>query len=433
MSDLTTLRRANDADSRRRQRLYWGALAATLIALPWIFPSSFAVSIMTQIGIASIFALSYNMLLGQGGMLSFGHAVYFGLGGFLAMHFMNYIEGGFPLPVPLLPLVGGLIGLLFGVIFGSFSTGRAGTVFAMISLGIAELVASSSLIFVKFFGGEEGISGDRTTGPSFAGFDYGTDIEVYYIAAFWAFIAMFLMFWFSRTPAGRMANAVRDNPERAEFVGYSQRRVRMISFCVSGFFAGLAGGIFAIAYEIVTEETLGLNQSGSVLLMAYIGGIGYFIGPVLGAILLTLLSTVLSNFTDLWLLYLGLIFLATVLFAPAGLSGLLMMHGPAYKARRLGILFAPYVTMAAPVLMITIGVTGILELAHFSKTTSVDTRVMDLFGVSVNIDSFLPWAILLMLAIAGIFGVRRAKAGVLDAWNRANAPITHDPARDDAL
>ncbi len=432
MSDLGTLRRAMNADTKRRERLYWISLAAVLAALPWVFSSSFAVSIMTQIGIASIFALSYNMLLGQGGMLSFGHAVYFGLGGFLAMHFMNYIEGGFPLPIPFLPLVGGVIGLLFGLIFGSFSTRRAGTVFAMISLGIAELIASSSLIFVKFFGGEEGITGNRTAGPNVLGINYGADIQVYYIAAFWTFVAMFAMFWFSRTPAGRMANAVRENPERAEFVGYSQRRVRMISFCTSGFFAGLAGGIFAIAYEIVTEETLGLNQSGSVLLMAYIGGIGFFIGPVFGAILLTLLRTVLSNFTDIWLLYLGLIFLATVLFAPAGLSGLLMMHGPAYKTRRLGMLVVPYVTMMIPILMITIGLTGILELAHFSGSTSADDRVMVLYGIPSNIDNVLPWATLIMLTIVGIFGVRRAKSGVLDAWARANAPAAPEQIKDDA-
>ncbi len=423
MNRLTTRRRAMNADARRRQRLYWFTLAAVLVALPWIFSSSFAVSIMTQIGIATIFALSYNMLLGQGGMLSFGHAVYFGLGGFLAMHFMNYIEGGFPLPVPLLPLVGGLIGLLFGVIFGSFSTRRAGTVFAMISLGIAELMASSSLIFVKFFGGEEGITGDRTMGPVLFGLNYAADIEVYYLAAFWVFIAMFAMFWFSRTPAGRMANAVRENPERAEFIGYSQRKIRMISFCASGFFAGLAGGVFAIAYEIVTAETLGLNQSGSVLLMAYIGGIGYFIGPVIGAILLTLLRTVLSNFTDIWLLYLGLIFLATVLFAPTGLAGLLMMHGPAYRARRLGLLFVPYLTMAVPVLLVTVGLTGVLELAHFSQNTSVDERVMVLYGVPCNIDNILPWAVLAVLTALGILGVRRAKPGLLDAWDRANAPL----------
>jgi len=431
MSNLTAIRRTINADLKRRQRLYWILLAVGLIALPWIFSSSFAVSIMIQIGIAAIFALSYNMLLGQGGMLSFGHAVYFGLGGFLAMHFMNYIEGGFPLPIPFLPLIGGFIGLLFGVIFGSFSTRRAGTVFAMISLGIAELIFSSSVIFVKFFGGEEGITGNRTKGPSFFDINYGSDIQVYYIAAFWTFVAMFAMYWFSRTSAGRMANAVRENPERAEFIGYSQRRVRLISFCLSGFFAGLAGGIFAITYEIVTEEALGLNESGTVLLMAYIGGLGYFIGPVIGAILLTLLRTVVSNITDIWLLYLGLIFLATVLFAPNGLTGLIMMHGPAHKARRLGMLVVPYVKMAFPVLMITIGFTGILELAHFAQNTSIDERTKALFGFTSDIDSILPWAVLSLLAIGGIYGVRQAKSGVLDAWARANEPEPSVPPKGD--
>ncbi|MCW8836991.1 MAG: branched-chain amino acid ABC transporter permease [Rhodospirillales bacterium] len=421
MSTLTDLRRSMVAEARRRQRLTWLISAVVLVALPWIFSSSFSISIMTQIGIAIIFALSYNMLLGQGGMLSFGHAAYFGLGGFLAMHAMNYIaDGAIPLPVPLLPLIGGVIGLFFGFIIGTFSTRRAGTVFAMISLGVAELIAALSLIFVGFFGGEEGVSSNRTKGPDFFGFNFGPDIQVYYVAAFWALIAAIAMFLFSRTPAGRMANAVRDNAERAEFIGYSQRNVRMISFCLSGFFAGLAGGMFAIAYEIVTEETLNMNQSGAVLLMAYIGGVGYFIGPIIGAIIMTLLRTVLSNFTELWMLYVGLLFIATVMFVPSGLTGLLMMHGPAWKRRSLKRLLAPYAAISIPSLAVIMGVGGLLELTHFAHTTSMDDRVMTLFSIPMNIDSLLPWAGLIALFIGGVLGVRRLRPMLLDAWADAN-------------
>src|SRR5262245_50847382 len=222
---------------------------------------------MNQMGIAVVFALSYNMLLGQGGMLSFGHAVYFGLGGFVAIHALNFLH----LPVALLPIVGALGGLLFAALFGSFSTNRAGTVFAMISLGIGELIAASSLIFNKFFGGEEGITGNRTKAPPLLGLDFTTDLQVYYLIAACALLATALMYAFSLTAMGRIANAVRDNPERAEFVGYSQRWARYISFCAAGLFAGVAGGLFAVNYEILTVEIVGLVASGSVLLMAYIG------------------------------------------------------------------------------------------------------------------------------------------------------------------
>src|SRR5215813_13727832 len=130
-----------------RTLMVWGAIALAMIVLPLIFRQSFALSMLSQMGIAIIFALSYNMLLGQTGLLSFGHAVYYGLGAFFVVHAMNAIvRAKYPIPLPLVPFVGGIAGLAFAVIFGSVSTRRGGTAFAMISLGLAELVASSSLI-----------------------------------------------------------------------------------------------------------------------------------------------------------------------------------------------------------------------------------------------------------------------------------------------
>jgi branched-chain amino acid transport system permease protein len=229
----------------------WIAYLAALLGLPLIFDSILAISIFNQMAIGIVFALSYNMLLGQGGMLSFGHAVYFGLGGFLAVHTLILIEfETVYFSIIFIPVIGGVIGLLAAIFIGSFSTRKAGTVFAMISLGIGELIAASSLIFSDFFGGEAGISGDRTYGPTFFGVDFAQNDQIYYVAAIWVFIATLFMYLFTQTPAGRMANAVRDNPERAEFIGYSSRRIRFISFCASGLFAGIAGGLFALNYGL---------------------------------------------------------------------------------------------------------------------------------------------------------------------------------------
>ena len=241
----------------KKHLILWTAYALILLILPSLFSSVLGISILNQMTIWIIFALSYNMMLGQGGMLSFGHAVYFGLGGFMSVHALNLIADKILVfSVTLIPLVGALFGLLAAVFIGSFSTRKAGTVFAMISLGIGELIVASSLIFADFFGGEAGVSGDRTYGPPFFGVEFLQDTEVYYLGAFWLFVATLLMYLFTQTPAGRMANAVRDNPERAEFIGYSARRVRYITFCVAGMFAGLAGGLFAINYEFITEENL---------------------------------------------------------------------------------------------------------------------------------------------------------------------------------
>ncbi len=401
----------------------WASAALLLLLLPVFFTSPVAVTIMNQMGISILFALSYNMLLGQGGMLSFGHAVYFGLGGFFAVHVMNLVDyDGWPIPLPLLPLFGGLFGLAFAVIVGSFSTRRAGTVFAMISLGIGELIAACSIIFVVFFGGEEGISGDRTMGPKVFGYEFITEIEVYYLTAAIVFLSTILMYLFSRTPAGRMANAVRDNEERAEFLGYSQRYVRFISFCASGFFAGIAGGLFAINYEILTEENLNLVTSGWVLLMAYVGGVGYFIGPIIGAVLLTLLQTVLSNHTEIWRLYLGILFLLTVMYAPAGLTGLVMMHGPAFRTGRLKSLMLPYAKALLPLAAFLTGTIALLEMVHQLNASGTAIAVWVVFGIEIGLASPVPWIVVAMLTIIGILGLIRCAPGLRDAWDRANAP-----------
>ena len=229
-------------------------------------------------GIAIVFALSYNLLLGQTGLLSFGHAVYFGLGGFAAIHFMRAINAGLPVPMPLVPLVGAATGLAFGLLFGAVTTRRAGVVFALISLGIGELVFAASRMLQGFSGGEEGITANRAHGPSVFGLNFASQLQVYYIIAFWVFVAAALMYAFTRTPVGRMCNAVRDNPERAAFVGYSTQGVRFIVFSVAAMFAGLAGGLHAINYEIVAADAVGAARSGSVLLMVYIGGEAHYLG-----------------------------------------------------------------------------------------------------------------------------------------------------------
>lgn len=403
----------------RRYGLWIGS-AAALAVLPQGLDSPIAIAVMNKIGIAVIFALSYNMMLGQGGMLSFGHAVYFGLGGFIAMHTLKLLAGGpAMLPVPLLPLVGGLAGLAFGALFGSFSTNRAGTVFAMISLGIGELIASSSLIFKGFFGGEEGISGNRTRGLPIAGFTFATDVQVYYLIASWALVATALMYAFSRTPIGRLANAVRDNPERAEFVGYNQRRVRFVSFCAAGFFAGAAGGLFAVNYEIVTEETVNLVTSGNVLVMAYIGGIGYFVGPIIGAIVFTLLQSMLSDYTEIWLLYLGILFLATVLFVPTGFAGVLMMHEPARRAGRLHRLAPSYLAAGVMGLGTATGVVGLLEMVHRWSSAAAGRTRMRLFWTTVDVAGVGPWLLFAALALGGVLALRRGVPWVRAAWNEA--------------
>ena len=173
----------------RRLLLPWVGAALLLLVLPFVFSSGASLTMMSLMGFAIIFALSFNMLLGQTGMLSFGHAVYYGMGGFMTAHALNVIAAGkWPIPLPLLPLVGGLAGLFFAIVFGWVSTKRAGTAFSMISLGVGELVAACSLILRGFFGGEGGVSTSRTATLRLFDISFGPQIQVYYLIAAWCLL-----------------------------------------------------------------------------------------------------------------------------------------------------------------------------------------------------------------------------------------------------
>ncbi|MCE8009075.1 branched-chain amino acid ABC transporter permease [Aestuariivita sp.] len=398
----------------------WLIGAVLLAILPFVFTSNSALTIMNQMWITVIFALAYNMLLGQGGMLSFGHAVYAGVGGFACMHIMNASDFFASFPLPVLPIFGGLFGMGLALIVGSFSTRSAGTVFAMISLGVGELIAASSVIVVAFFGGEEGISGDRTYAMPFFGNEFLQQIDVYYLISFWVIVSAALMYLWSRTPVGRMANAVRDNPERAEFLGYSARWVRFYSFVASGFFAGIAGGLFAINYEILTEENLNTASSGIILLVTFLGGVGFFFGPIIGAIVFTLVQTVLSLETDLWAFYAGTLFVATVMFFPGGLAGLMMMHVPAFKLGKAGYLVRPYIRTLIPAAIGTLGLCALVEMTFHVRHAATGDTQMTLFWIPFDSHAILPWVIAAAIALIGL-GIARATTPALrDAWNEAN-------------
>jgi len=260
--------------------IIWSSFAILLILAPMMFNTGGSLSLLSQMGTLMIFGLSYNMLLGQGGMLSFGHAVYSGLGAFFSIHAMNLMTAGsMTFPVSMIPLIGGIAGMFFGVLFGYVTTKKSGTTFSMITLGMVELVFACSLMFPSFFGGEGGISTNRVIGSSFLGITYGPQIQVYYLIAFWLFISTIGMYAFTQTPLGRIVNAVRDNPERVEFIGYDTQWVRYLTLILSAFFAGIAGGLSAINFEIVTAENVSAIRSGAVLLFTFIGGVGFFLAP----------------------------------------------------------------------------------------------------------------------------------------------------------
>ena len=180
------------------------------------------------------------------------------------------------------------------------------------------------------------------------GLKYASAIQVYYLILAWVVLAALAMFFLTQTPLGRMANATRDNFERAQFMGYDPRMVRFLQFALSGFFAGIGGGLYAITYEIVTFDALAAPLSANALLMAYIGGSAVFGGPVLGAVLITLLQSGVSLLSNSWLVYVGVLFITMVMFAPKGIMGLVFAHRPVAHAGLLGQLALPYLRVILP-------------------------------------------------------------------------------------
>jgi branched-chain amino acid transport system permease protein len=398
-------------------RLSFIFAAVILAAAPWMFPGGFALTLLTQMGTLTIFALSYNMLLGQGGMLSFGHAVYSGLGAYFAVHALNLLgKGAFITPLPLLPLVGGIAGLAFGVIFGYVTTKRAGTTFAMISLGIGEMVYACVLMFPGFFGGEAGVSTNRTVGRALFGLTFGPAMQVYYLVAVWCFLCMIAMYALTQTPLGRMANAVRDNPERAEFIGYDTQKVRFLQLVLSAFFAGVAGALSCINFEIVSAENVSALRSGGVLLATFIGGIPFFFGPVVGSIVFILFVAALSGITKAWLLYLGLFFCIMVLYAPGGIVSLFLMQIPVFRARKLGRLAVPYAAAGAAALAALAGLIGIVE-AVYRLSDSTEGTAMALAGMQLDAAQPRVWVFSILILLAGLLGLKFAAKFTRTRWD----------------
>ncbi|MBC7392676.1 MAG: branched-chain amino acid ABC transporter permease [Variovorax sp.] len=409
----------------------WSVFAVALIVAPMIFTSSLALTMLSQIGYLIIICLSYNMLLGQGGMLSFGHAVYVGLGSFIAIHTMNLAaKGSLPVPLVLIPLVGGLGGMFFAVLFGYVSTKKSGTTFAMITLGLGELVAAMALMFPTFFGGEGGITTNRVYGMPLFGITFERQNQVYYLIAVYCFICTGLMFAFTGTPLGRMLNAVRDNPERVEFIGYSTQRVRYFSFIIAGFFAGIGGGLAAINFEIVNAaDSLNGLRSGGYLLFTFLGGATFFFGPMIGAVLLVFASVLLSELSKAWLLYLGLVFLLMVMFAPGGVASLIMMNVRVALFGKFHRFYALYAGLIVTAAVMVAGAAAIVEMIYHMQLNAALGPTVRLATFELDTSSPKSWLIAVALLVVGLALFEVVRRRYVKVWGKAQEEIEFEIKR----
>ena len=429
MSAIRAEARPNAALSRPRRIdagriVVWGGFALVMLLAPIVFTSPFERSILSQMGIAIVACLSYNILLGQGGMLSFGHAVYTGLATFVAIHALVAIgDGSFPIPVSLVPLVGGIAGMGFAMVLGYVTTKKAGTPFAMITLGIGELVFAMSLMIPEFFGGEGGVTANRVVGKPLLGITFGPQVQVYYLLVVYTFVSTVAMFAFTRTPLGRMLNAVRDNPERVEFIGYSTQRVRYLSFIIAGFFAGIAGGMYAINFEIATAEVVGALRSGGYLLFVFLGGATFFFGPIIGAVLLVLSLGIFSELTKAWQLYVGLVFLFMVMYAPGGIASLIMMNVRVAMHKKLHRLWKWYAMLGAAAGVMLVGFAALTEMFYRLQLESGSGSSLRFLGLTLDTKGVASWLGALAVTVVGFAVFEFVRRRFADEWGRVQAEI----------
>jgi branched-chain amino acid transport system permease protein len=412
----------------------WALYALVMLIAPLLLTSSLSHTMLCQMGILIIVCLSYNILLGQGGMLSFGQAVYSGLGAFVAIHALNLVSSGkLLIPVSLLPILGGFTGLFFAAVFGSVTVKKSGTPFAMITLGIVELIAAMALMFPSFFGGEAGVSGNRVAGGATLGITFGPQIELYYLIALYTFICTALMFAFTRTPLGRMLNAVRDNPERVEFVGYDTQRVRYIAFMISGFFAGIGGGLAALNFEIVTYENVSGARSAIVLLFTFLGGATFFFGAIIGGILSVLAFVLFSELTKAWLLYLGLLFLFMVMYAPGGFASLIMMNVRVAAFGFLRKLWVSYLALFVTGMLALLGAAAMIEMIYHWQLNAAVSPELEFLGLTLNITNVNVWVGSVFVMLTGIVLFECVRRQFKIDWDAIQADIEREIKRREAL
>ena len=303
------------------------------------------------------------------------------------------------------------------------TTKKSGTTFAMITLGIAELVFAMSLMIPEFFGGEGGVSANRVIGKGTTGITFGPQIQVYYLIALYTIVCTALMYAFTRTPLGRMLNAVRDNPERVEFIGYNTQRVRYISFIIAGFFAGIAGGMYALNFEIATAEVVGAGRSGAYLLFTFLGGATFFFGPIIGAVLMVVAFVLLSEFTKAWLLYLGLVFLLMVMYAPGGIASLIMMNLRVHMFGKLKGLLGWYALLAITGIATFCGVSAMIEMIYHLQLNEAMGPVMRFMGVDLDAKSLGSWLGALALSVIGFVLFELVRRRFAEHWGEVQGQI----------
>lgn len=296
-------------------------MPALLLAMPfWMDAIGGYTELASRIVVLGLAAMALNFLLGFTGVLSFGHAAYFGLGGYGVAMVLRYVA-----PSSLLAILAGVaLGTIAAAIIGALIVKLRGVYFAMVTIAFGQVFYFVTFRWNSVTGGDDGLTGwsrlPLRLGPIALDIR-GNDLAFYYFALALFLLAVALMGALLRSPFGRTLLAIRENERRARFLGIPVERHVWLSFVISCSFASLAGALFALLYNFIDPRALRWDMSGNFVIMAVLGGMRSFWGPLLGAAIFVVLQDFISTRTQNWMSFVGLFFVVVVLFFPRGVLG----------------------------------------------------------------------------------------------------------------
>ena len=295
--------------------LLW-LICGLLVAAPWLC-ARHQLSILTELFIFGLLALSLDLIMGYTGMVSFGHAAYFGLGAYAgALTLLTW-----QLPIPLALASGAVCAAAIAWPIGYLSTRRTGIYFAMLTLAFAQLLYTIAYKWRSLTGGSDGITGVPKSALWWAGPSLGTPRAYYFLVLVTVAVALLACWALVRSPFGRAVVAIRENERKFAALGRDPARFKLIVFVIAAGFAGLAGALFAPFRGFASPELMFWVLSGQALMMVIVGGIGTLVGPVVGAMVFILVQEILSSYTEHWMIFTGGIFVLMVIFLPGGIVG----------------------------------------------------------------------------------------------------------------
>lgn len=292
------------------------AVAGALTPI-WAHDMPFVLALASHAVIAAILALSLDMLMGNTGLLSFGHAGWYGLGSYSAGLLAKHVTPEILVLLPLSVVAGAVLAALVGPIL----TRQIGKSFAILTLAFSQILYGLVFVAAPYTGGEDGLQGIAV--PTVFGAAITKPSTWFWILYSLLVLALVLAFWIRRSPLGRAWLAIRDNAERARFVGINVVSLKLLAYVVSASLAALAGALYALFNGATTPETLHWFESGKILMYVVLGGVGTIVGPPVGAAVFTIAEHYVSSLTDSWLIYFGGLFVIIVIAAPGGIFGLL--------------------------------------------------------------------------------------------------------------